>query len=314
VRADLHDRLDQAAPQRVPDLDFDRLWRRHRRARALRTASAVTIAAVLAAVVLSITPHAPTVIIDPAGPPRDTHSDLIHEIIDAINRRDTDRFIDRFAPDGAFNPRGDFRGSSSLFGTTQPVADAPLVQTWMVIVDAWGLQAEIVACDAEEGPGQYEGGAVVGCAVATRWHTLAMEIHEGWSFEFGDDGLLWWNSGVGSNSLLEHLDLNPATRELPLGYDGLEQWESWLQTNRPQDAARLLNPRVVPSCDGCEQWVDSLAPDDPQRAARLGPLLFAAENDWTVNGHDFHPDGLIPYDPAFADEIETSIETYLNTP
>jgi hypothetical protein len=316
VPADLHDQLDQAAPQRVPDLDFDRLWRRHRRARALRTVGGVTIAAMLAAVVLSITPRTPAVTIDPAGPPRDTHSDVIRKMVDALNARDTDAFIDVFAPDGAFNPRGDFHRSSSLFGNTQPVAQGHLVETWMAIIDAWGLEADLLACHAQDGPGRYAGGSVVACAVATRWHTLSMEIHEGWSFEFGDTGLLWWNSHIGTNvdgrRALELLNLDPRTRELPLGYDGLERWEAWLKANHPEDAARYLNPRQVPVCDGCDEFVDQLAPDDPARATRLAPLLFVAKNDWTINGHDFHPAGLIPYDPAFADEIETSIQTYLN--
>jgi hypothetical protein len=314
VPTDLHVQLDQAAPQRVPALDFDGLWRRHRRARALRTASVVTIAAVLVVAVLSITPRTPAVTIDPAEPPRDTHSDVIRKMVDALNARDTDAFIDVFAPDGAFNPRGDFHRASSPFGNTQPVAQVPLVQTWLAIIDAWGLEADLIGCHTEAGPGQYAGGSVVGCAVATRWHTLSMEIHEGWSFEFGDTGLLWWNSSGGPASLLHQLDLDPDPRELPLGFDGLEAWERWLQTNHPEDAARYLNSRQVPVCDGCDEFVDQLAPDDPARAARLAPLFFGAKDDWTVNGHDFHPNGLIPYNPTFADEIEASIDAYLNEP
>jgi hypothetical protein len=68
----------------------------------------------------------------------------------------------------------------------------------------------------------------------------------------------------------------------------------------------------VPSCDGCDGFVESLAPDDPERATRLAPLLFTAEHDWAVEGQIFAPFGLIPYDPAFADEIEASIRTYLS--
>jgi hypothetical protein len=312
VPADLHDQLDQAAPQRVRDLDFDGLWRRHRRARSLRTAGGMVIAAVLVSVVLSITPRTPAVVIEPAGPHGDTHSDVIRTLVDALNARDTDVFIDAFDPDGAFNPRGDFRGSSSLFGNTQTVAQGHLVETWLAIIDAWGLDADLIACHAEDEPGRYAGGSVVGCVVATRWHTLSMEIHEGWSFEFGGSGLLWWNSAVGPNSVLEHLNLDPPRRELPLGYDGLEAWEAWLEDHHPDDAARYLNPRQMPVCDGCDEFVDQLAPDDPGTAARLAPLFFGADSDWTINGHEFRPDGLIPYDPAFAAEIYASIQTYLN--
>jgi hypothetical protein len=316
VPADLRDQLGQAAPQRVPDLDFDALWRRNHRARSLRTAGGMAIAAVLVMVVLSLTPRTPTVTIEPAGPHRETPSDVIRQLVDAINARDTDAFIDLFDPDGAFNPRGDFRGSASPFGNTQPVAQVSLVETWLVIIDAWGLEADLIACEAEDGPGRYAGGSVIGCVVATRWHTLSMEIHEGWSFEFADTGLLWWNSHIGTNDAdqrsVELLDLDPASRVLPLGYAGLEAWEAWLEANHPDEAARYLNPRDVRSCDGCEQFVDQLAPDDPATATRLASLFFGAKNAWTVDGRDFAPAGLIPYDPAHADEIEASIRTYLS--
>jgi hypothetical protein len=315
VPADLHDQLRQAAPQQVPDLDFDGLWRRHRRARSLRTAGGMAVAAVLVIVALSITPRTPTVTIEPAGPHGHTHSELIRKLVDALNARDTDAFIDLFDPEGAFNPRGNFRGSSSLFGNTQPVAQRHLVETWLAIIDAWGLEADLLACRPQDGPGRYVGGSVVGCAVATRWHTLSMEIHEGWSFEFADTKLLWWNSHIGTSAdqgSLELLNLDPASRQLPLGYDGLEAWETWLEANHPDEAARYLNPREMPSCDGCDEFVDELAPDDPATATRLAPLLFGAKNDWTIDGQDFAPAGLIPYDPAHADAIAASIQTYLD--
>ena len=37
----------------------------------------------------------------------------------------------------------------------------------------------------------------------------------------------------------------------------------------------------------------------------------SAEHDWSIQGHRFSPYGLIPYDPRFADEIEVSINDYL---
>jgi hypothetical protein len=45
----------------------------------------------------------------------------------------------------------------------------------------------------------------------------------------------------------------------------------------------------------------------------LGPLLlWHAENDWAIDGHRFSPAGLIPYDPAFAHEVQASIQEYLD--
>jgi hypothetical protein len=44
----------------------------------------------------------------------------------------------------------------------------------------------------------------------------------------------------------------------------------------------------------------------------LSRRYFGAERDWSINGHDFSPDGFVPCNPAFADEIEASIQAYLD--
>lgn len=46
--ADLRKALHDAAPRRIPDLDFDGLWRRHRRRRAMRITSGVAAATAVA--------------------------------------------------------------------------------------------------------------------------------------------------------------------------------------------------------------------------------------------------------------------------
>ena len=110
---------------------------------------------------------------------------VIDQMIDAIHSRDTEAFIDVFAPDGAFNPRGDFAETSSRDLNEQPVAAVPLVGAWMGIIDAWGLEAGVVACNPLDGPGYMaDDSTLVQCEVETRWHTLFMEITEGWGFEF----------------------------------------------------------------------------------------------------------------------------------
>lgn len=237
---------------------------------------------------------------------------VISRHVAAINARDANAFINTFLPEGVFNPGGDFRASSSLFELSLPLADVHLVDAWMAINRAWRFEAETIACNQDPDAGILYGyGAgqgdpmIVNCEVATRWHGLSLEITELWSYEFHGPGVGHWG--------FELLDLNPPDRELPLGYDGLDAWEAWLEANHPASAARYLNPRISepPECDGCPEWWESQAPGDPQRAARLAPLLWSAENDWSIEGHDFSPRGLIPYDPAFADEIEASIHDYL---
>jgi hypothetical protein len=238
---------------------------------------------------------------------------VIRQQVDAINARNTDAFIDTFIPEGVFAPGGDFRESSSLFGNSLPLVDDSLVEAWMAINRAWGFEAGIIACnedpDGEMTAGYGEGRGklmVVDCEVATRWPGLSLEITQRWRYEFHGSGLGHW--------AFEVLDLDPPERKLSLGYDGLESWEAWLATTDPGSADRYLNPRsIVSNCDGCLEWQDSLAPGDPERATRLGRLLWSAENEWSIQGHDFTPYGLIPYDPAFADEIEASIEEYLDS-
>jgi hypothetical protein len=232
---------------------------------------------------------------------------VIGRLVDAVNSRDADAFIDVFAPDGAFDPRGDFAASSSLFGRTQPVAQDAVVDAWMSIVDAWGLEADLTSCRTREPDGRYSDRAdgFLACEVRTRWHTLSTEIAEEWRFELSGDELTWWTYRL--------VDLDPRPRRLPLGYDGLEAWEVWLERTDPDAAARHLNPRTDEDCEGCDEFAASLAPDDPEFAARLAPLWWGAANDWQIDGHRFSPAGVIPYDPNWAEEIDASIQQYLDT-
>ena len=237
---------------------------------------------------------------------------VVRQQVDAINAGDDVAFIDAFIPAAVFTPGGDFEESSSLFGNSLPVADASLVGAWMTINRAWGFEAEIVACNEDPGaPIHWGYGAgqgdpmIVNCEVVARWHGLSLEITQRWIYEFHGTGLGGWRFDL--------LDLNPRERELPLGYDGLDAWEAWLGATDPASAARYLNPRSSRAVCGasCRDWMESLAPGDPERAARLAPLLGSAENTWSIQGHRYRPYGLIPYDPAFADEIEASILDYL---
>ena len=251
---------------------------------------------------------------EPAVQPRADQIATVDRLLDAVNDRDVGEFVGVFSAEGEFDPRGDFEATSSLYGNSQPVAEEHLVAAWMAIVDAWGLEAELRSCRlASEGEAwqgavampRSGGDSLVICDVATHWATLSMEVVEEWAIEFEADDILFWAYTLS--------DLDPAQRSLPLGYEGVSEWEAWLEANDPEAAARYLNPRIWPpsNCDGCEDWQAALAPDDPQLAARLAPLLSGAEHDWEVDEYRFWPDGFLPYDPAFAGQIAASIREYL---
>lgn len=286
-----------------------------RRARRRKTLSAGAALAVMAAVVMTgalvlsstvWTDAAPVPPADQTGQETEQTA-IVRHVVDAINARDTASFLDIFASDGDFSPRGTFPASSGFLNNDHPVADAHLVRAWMAINEAWDLEVELIACDEIElrpGIRRSDGSDVrLHCEVATRWHRLSVEIREEWLFEFDGTKLLWLHLG-------KLVDLNPGERALPLGYAGLERWERWLAANRPEDAARYLNPRITGRADldcegdGCQEWWDSAGP-------RFAPLLTDAKGSWSINGWEFRPHGLVPYDPQFAAEIEASIQAYL---
>lgn len=252
-------------------------------------------------------------------PVPDDQMTVIQRQVNAINANDADAFIGSFIREATFAPAGDFRESSSLFGNSLPLADESLVEAWMAINDAWDFEAEIIACHQDPeaailyGYGEGQGDPmVVKCDVATRWHRLSMEITEQWIYAFHGAGLGHWGFAL--------LDLNPRGRALPLGYDGLEAWEAWLQETDPGAAGRYLRPRGTSCTDsaadainGCWGGQEDLAPGDPERAAEFARLLSIDENHWSINGHVFSPMSLIPYDPADAAEIEPSIQEYLDS-
>jgi hypothetical protein len=68
VPADLREALGGAAPRHVPGLDFDELWRRHRRARSRRTMTGVGAALLTVLVIGSVIQWGPSLDLQPAGP------------------------------------------------------------------------------------------------------------------------------------------------------------------------------------------------------------------------------------------------------
>ena len=81
----------------------------------------------------------------------------------------------------------------------------------------------------------------------------------------------------------------------------------------PTPPPAISTPERTKTARAATSSAASLAPDDTEFAARLAPLWWRAANDWQIDGHRFSPAGVIPYDPKWADEIDASIQQYLDT-
>lgn len=232
----------------------------------------------------------------------------IRRLVDAINARNADAFIDAFTPTGSFDPRGTLDIREPVLANWEGVDDEAPIHVWMTILDAWSLEVELKECHTTDHPPAGSSQQIV-CEVATRWHTLSIEIAEAWTFDFRGPQVRIWDYRL--------VDLNPSERALPFGYALIEEWEAWIEATDPLSASQYLNRRIwedaLDACAGCQGYQDSLAPGNPELAAKLAPLMYASEKDWKVDGYRWYPDGLIPYDPNLADEIEASIHKYLET-
>jgi hypothetical protein len=251
---------------------------------------------------------------------------VVARLVAALNSRDADAFAGVFSHDGAFNPRGTFASSSSLFSNTLRIADRAFIEPFMAINEAWRFEAEVLACDQlskSEYVRRYSlhhdsSGSFGHCAVMSRWPAISLEIGEWWAYEFNGSEILWWTQVV--------RDATPADRTLQLGLDGLLEWESWLLSTNPDAAGRLLNPRTFPVTIPCgpgyyaDESHSTFVPETPCTwssdevdAERITTLegYGRGEDDWIVAGQRFMPSSLIPYDPALANDIEDSIEEFL---
>lgn len=182
----------------------------------------------------------------------------------AIENHDPEAFAAAFGEDAAFATYLDFVERSGCCDA-YPVERSDLVTAWMAVNEAWGLESDLRSCQPEDG-------VTVRCQARARWQNLQLEIAETWVFFFE-------GSELGSFGTLSD-DLNPVERAMPLDFEGLEAWETWLQERDPAEYERLL-----PYGEGFERSIDGV------------PF-------WS---------NILKYDPALAPEIRSSIDEYLAT-
>jgi hypothetical protein len=310
----IDERVSRELKQHLPEIDEQGVWghieaaanaTRRRRTAVIAIASTVAVVLVVVGMINFLPPDQSLPVAQGQVPFEQMAT--IRQVVRAVNERDAESLIEAFTPTGSFDPRGTLDKGKPLLANWQAVDDEAPIHVWMTIIDAWSLEVELKECHTDHPPAGSSHQIV--CEVATRWHTLSIEIAEAWTFDFSGPQVRIWDYRL--------VDLNPPERALPFGYALIEEWEAWLRQTNPLSANQYLNRRIwediLEACDGCQEFQDSLAPGNPVLAAKLAPLMYASEKYWKVDGFRWYPDGLIPYDSNLADEIEASINEYLET-
>lgn len=130
-----------------------------------------------------------------------------------------------------------------------PLTDPDFVGAWLTNLQAWRFDGEVTACR----PAVAEGST---CQVRARWHTLAAEADEEWSFTFDGDLI--------RSLTIVRVDLDPPDRKLWLGLAELDDWEEWLEEQDPDRARRL-----IPDA-GDRTLISSFLEYDPTLADEIG--------------------------------------------
>ncbi len=150
------------------------------------------------------------------------------QIIEAANTRDPESLRSLMAEDGVLEfPWVDARAGreGEVYMDEYAMAVESFPEAWVGNLDRWSMEAHLGSCQAVAE-------STITCAVATRWHTLQIEIGEAWTFEF--DG-----RRVTRLHMLR-VDPDPPDRLLPMGLTDLPHWEAWLRETHPSQADRLL--------------------------------------------------------------------------
>lgn len=144
-----------------------------------------------------------------------------HEVVAAINARDANAVRSLLAADATVvlvQVQSDGEDESPMSDWSLTVEN--FLEAWLRSVERWGLEAEIVSCEASV--------SVVECEMVARWHTLQVEGLEKWTFHFDGSEVTRLETA--------RLDREPETRMLPLSHRDLESWDAWLAETHPAEA------------------------------------------------------------------------------
>jgi hypothetical protein len=158
----------------------------------------------------------------------------IGQVVDAVNSRDVAALRSSFAagatvglPQIRSDGLQESAASDSDWGMSKELG---FLESWMGTIAAWDMEAALRSCQAEAE-------STFRCDVSTLWHVMQVEIGEEWTFEFDGPDV--------TRLEMARVEPSPANRTLPLGYDDLASWESWLEGTHPELAARLSGNEMI---------------------------------------------------------------------
>lgn len=190
-------------------------WRNAPAGLTLLIVISLLLAGMVAALVIGSSPR----------PPVSGELAVIGQVIDAVNSRDVAALrlgLTRRAHVVLPQIRSDGLQEEAAAGFD--VTTEGFLGAWVYATAAWDMEAELRSCQAEAE-------STFRCDVTTRWRVLQVEIGEEWTFEFHGPRV--------TRLEMARVEPSPASRTLPLGYDDLASWESWLEETHPELAARL---------------------------------------------------------------------------
>jgi hypothetical protein len=159
---------------------------------------------------------------------------VIGQVVDAVNSRDVAALRSSFAagatvglPQIRSDGLQEDAASDSDWGVSTELG---FLESMMAHIAAWDMEAELRSC-------QPEAESTFRCDVTTRWHVMQVEIGEEWTFEIEGPEV--------TRLEMARVEPSPTNRTLPLGYDDLASWESWLEETHPEQAARLSGNDLI---------------------------------------------------------------------
>lgn len=164
-------------------------------------------------------------------PPITGEPAVIGQVVDAVNSRDVAALRSIFAAGAnVVLPHIRSDGLQEEAASDWEVSTPGFVESWMYPIAAWDMEAELRSCRAEAE-------STFRCDVTTRWHVMQVEIGEQWTFELDGPEV--------TRLEMARVEPSPTNRTLPLGYDDLASWESWLEETHPEQAARLSGNDLI---------------------------------------------------------------------